>query len=177
MPVARALLLNVTHLHLDGVVEAFVDEVSKWWTFVHRFLAACPNLETLRSVHSFEYPLKILDSQNNHKDLPIVTLPKTRYLSTEGLVLDISMALGTLRLPALSTFDITAQAGMDPNLNDCDFYVIRRNVSEAPPPRPPLVLSLTDGRRARERPVPAGRSRRHPRRRVQVRLAHRAYRP
>ncbi|PIL26578.1 hypothetical protein GSI_12336 [Ganoderma sinense ZZ0214-1] len=151
VPVPGASLLSLTHLYLHDVLESFsdVDRSEKPWTFAHRFLAACPNLETLRTVDSFEYPLEYLDLHNDYDDLPVVTLPRLHHLSVEGQALDTSTALGTLRLPTLSTFDITAFPGRDPY--DCDFYVIPQNVSESLPPiRRSRSLSFIAGGRAND---------------------------
>ncbi|KAI1783454.1 hypothetical protein LXA43DRAFT_1067642 [Ganoderma leucocontextum] len=149
IPIPGTPLLNLTELYLDHVVEDSPKKAEKPWMFVHRFLAACPNLETLHSVYSFEYPLEYLDPHNDYRDLPVVELPKLRYLSADGIALDTSTALGTLRLPALSTFDITARSGIDPG--DCDFFVIPQNVSEALPPiRRSRCLSLMAGGRTND---------------------------
>ncbi|KAI1783464.1 hypothetical protein LXA43DRAFT_1067616 [Ganoderma leucocontextum] len=146
IPIPGTPLLNLTELYLDHVVEDSPKKAEKPWTFVHRFLTACPNLETLHSVYSFEYPLEYLNPHNDYRDLPVVELPKLRYLSADGIALDTSTALGTLRLPALSTFDITARSGIDPG--DCDFFIIPQNVSEAlPPVRRSRCLSLMAGGR------------------------------
>ena len=129
VPVSGAPLLTLTHLYLCEVAENYLHGTDKPWTLVHRFLAACPNLETLRTNDAFEYPLEYLDPHDDYRDLPIVTLPRLRHLSVDGLALDTSIALATLRLPGLSTFTIIADTGSDPY--DCNFYVIPRTLSES----------------------------------------------
>ena len=132
VPVSGAPLLTLTHLYLCEVAENCLKGSDKPWTLTHRFLAACPNLETLRTNDAFEYPLEYLDPHDDYRDLPIVTLPRLRHLSVDGLALDTSIALATLRLPGLSTFTIIADTGSDPY--DCNFYVIPRTLSESLPP-------------------------------------------
>ncbi|KAM5539334.1 hypothetical protein V8D89_007025 [Ganoderma adspersum] len=132
VPVSGAPLLTLTHLYLCEVAESCLNDADKPWTLTHRFLAACPNLETLRTNDAFEYPLEYLDPHDDYRDLPIVTLPRLRHLLVDGLALDTSIALATLRLPGLSTFTIIADTGSDPY--DCDFFVIPRTISESLPP-------------------------------------------
>ncbi|KAI1783473.1 hypothetical protein LXA43DRAFT_1102497 [Ganoderma leucocontextum] len=134
----------IKRLYLDNVVDDSSAEAEEPWTRVHRFLEACPNLEALRIVYAFEYPLVQLDPGGGYHDLPVVTLPKLRFLSVEELALDMSTALGTLRLPALSTFHINGNCGSDPY--DCDFYIIPQNISDTLPPiRRSRCLSLVVG--------------------------------
>ncbi|KAM5539561.1 hypothetical protein V8D89_006670 [Ganoderma adspersum] len=144
VPIPGALLLNLTQLSVDHVIDNFSPDAEEPWTRVHRFLAACPNLHTLRVIYSFEFPLEQLYPHGEFCDLPVVTLRNLRHLQLEGLALDMSTALGALRLPALISFHIRGTCGRDPY--DCDFYIIPQNVSDALPPiRRSRSLSLTVG--------------------------------
>ncbi|KAI1783465.1 hypothetical protein LXA43DRAFT_1102489 [Ganoderma leucocontextum] len=135
------LLLNLTRLDLTHALD---EETELPGTGVHRFLAACPNLEALRTDNCFGYEVEDFIERRGKHILPVVALPKLRSLSMDELALDISTALGTLRLPALSTFHITGNCANE--TNDCHFFVIPQNISETLPPiRRSRCLSLIVG--------------------------------
>ncbi|PIL26337.1 hypothetical protein GSI_12093 [Ganoderma sinense ZZ0214-1] len=141
IPTPGPPLLNLTRLELSDVVDP--DTVPPG-TGVHRFLAACPNLEDLRTKNCLEYSVDDMLDQGGKDVLPVVTLPKLRSLSMDELALDIATAVGTLRLPALTTFRITADASYANH--ESDFLVIPQNITETLPPiRRSRRLSLVAG--------------------------------
>ena len=133
MPVRGSPMLNLTNLSLKNVVEDPSTGLETPWRRVHAFLEACPNLETLTINYEIDYPGVRHDPQNLYDGLPIVTLPKLHYLSFEWLALDLSTALSTLRLPALSSFRLYGNCGVSGNPTDCDFFVIPQNISAVLP--------------------------------------------
>ena len=83
--------------------------------------------------------------QRGSDDLPVVTLPKLRSLSVDELALDIATAVGTLRIPALTTFHLIGHT--DFALDHIDFFIIPQNLTETLPPlRRSRSLSLVAGR-------------------------------
>ncbi|KAM5539331.1 hypothetical protein V8D89_007022 [Ganoderma adspersum] len=113
-PGALGPLLTVTHLELRNALRG-----------VHNFLAACPNLQRLRTdARAICYGLY---------ERPVVTLPSLRYLFVEHSMYEVALALGTLRLPSLASFHIT---DCEANDNDDRFaiQVIPPMVTEVLPP-------------------------------------------
>ncbi|KAI1783443.1 hypothetical protein LXA43DRAFT_1132426 [Ganoderma leucocontextum] len=155
IPISRTPLLNLTQLEMAYAY----DDQDEWasviltrCTYVHKFLAACPNLETLRMDDCFLFP-----PHYNEQEQPVVALPKLRYLSVADFAFDISEGLRTLRLPPSSSFHITTDCDGDADI-DFTILIIPPNVSESLPPirrtrclslmvgqRPPSHLSLRGG--------------------------------
>ncbi|KAM5539564.1 hypothetical protein V8D89_006673 [Ganoderma adspersum] len=133
VPDRGALMINLTDLSLKNFVEDPSTEAETPWRRVHSFLEACPNLETLTVNYEIDYPMVRRDPQSLYDGLPVVTLPKLRRLSLEWLALDLSTALGTLRLPALSSFHLYGTCGINGNPTDCDFFLIPQNISAVLP--------------------------------------------
>ncbi|KAM5534158.1 hypothetical protein V8D89_012178 [Ganoderma adspersum] len=137
-----APMLNLTRLDLAHALDRAYTVPPG--TGIHQFLATCPNLEALSTFHCFEYEVEDMIEERGKDVLPVVTLPRLRSLSMEELGLDIATAVGTLRLPALSTFDLTGHTACA--LYHCDFFMIPQNISEALPPlRRSRWLSLVAG--------------------------------
>ncbi|KAM5539555.1 hypothetical protein V8D89_006664 [Ganoderma adspersum] len=128
VPVRGAPMLNLTDLSLKSFVEDLFVEAETPWRRVHAFLEACPNLENLTIAYDIDYPMARHDPQSLYHGLPVLTLPKLRHLSLDWLALDISTALGTLRLPALSSFHLYGKCGIG-RKDDCDFFLIPQNIS------------------------------------------------
>ena len=148
-PNLGALLLNLTRLELKHIFE---DDNLPPGRTVHRFLAACPNLEVLQMENCFAYEDEdMIDHHPRPRVAPvIVTLPKLRSLSIDQVGVDTPTALGMLRLPALSSFHIVANCANE-RVITCDFPVIPQNITEAlPPMRHSRAVALTAGGDAEE---------------------------
>ena len=141
IPTPGPPLLNLAQLELTDALDSTAPPAID----VHQFLAACPNLEVLRTQHSFEYDLDYMIDQPGSDVLPVVTLPKLRSLSVDELALAIATAVGTLRLPALTAFHLVGHT--DFALDHIDFFIIPQNLTETLPPlRRSRSLSLVAGR-------------------------------
>ncbi|PIL26579.1 hypothetical protein GSI_12337 [Ganoderma sinense ZZ0214-1] len=140
--VQGAPMLKLTKLTLKYPVEYNTPEPEEPWRRVHSFLEACPNLKTLKVTFDFGLPVDPGRPQLPYDDLRAVTLPKLRHLALNSSALDMSTVLGTLRLPALSSVELTAYCGSNPE--DCDFFVIPQNISGVLPPlRRATCVTLT----------------------------------
>ena len=137
-PLLTLIRLEITYAYDDAELQAESTALGhRLATRLHRFLAACPNLETLRTERCFVSP-------TGDGSQP-VALPNLHYLFMSEDVFYLHETLGVLRLQPSASFHITADGGGCTD-GDMTSLILPRNVSEALPPiRHTRCLSLAVG--------------------------------
>ncbi|KAM5539332.1 hypothetical protein V8D89_007023 [Ganoderma adspersum] len=150
VPMASAPLPSLVHLSLTSAYDLLQlrdylteDETLILRTRIHRFLAACPNLETLRLNMCFAYP-----ADYNVNEQPVIPLPKLRHLSLKDSVFEITNTLGSLRLHPSASLHILSNDLTVGSVRNGDYvvHILPRNLSQSlAPVQHTRRLALTIG--------------------------------
>lgn len=150
VPMASAPLFSLVHLNLTCAYDLLQlrdsltpEEALILRTRIHRFLAACPHLESLRLKRCFAYP-----DEYNVDEQPIIQLAKLRHLSLKDSAFQIADTLGSLRLHSSASLRILSDDLTVGSVRNGDYlpHILPRNLSQTLAPiRHTCRLALTVG--------------------------------